>query len=129
MLTRKKVVLPAAGFADLTDWVAECAAACGDEGLCIVQALDPRAGIVIGDGDPRAQKDLLDDMERAFPERASYESADGPARAAAAAKSTVFGAEKWLPVAGGALRLGESQRVLAVSYSGEKELELAVATV
>lgn len=128
MTEKKKMVLPAKGAADITGWAAECAAGT-EEGICLISALDPYTGILVSDGDPRAVEDLLEDMERLFPGRCSYTAPIPPEQNAAGVKSAVFGPEKAVPVSKGALALGPCQRLLAVSYNGEKECELTVKVI
>ena len=127
-MTETKVVQTVKGAVDITSWAASCAAGTG-EGLCLVTALSPQAGILVADGDPRAGEDLLEDMEHLFPGRSSYTAAKPPQETAAAIKSAVFGAAKVLPVEQGRLVLGVNQRLLAVSYCGGGECELAVTII
>ncbi|MBC5582397.1 YjbQ family protein [Anaerofilum sp. BX8] len=130
MLIRKKVSVRPGALTDVTALVAECAEAVPGEGICAVNALDARAGVLVTDGsDPRIAADLLADMERAFPARGSYRAADGPERTAAAVRSAVFGAARDLPVERGALQLGRDQRVLLASYADAEEIELAVTLI
>ncbi len=129
MLIREMVSLPAGGFADVTALAERCAAGTAAEGICTVTVLDPRAGVLLSDGDRRAQRDLLEDMERVFPGRSSYHTRDEADRTAAASKSAVFGAAQSMPVSGGTLRLGAHQRLLAASYAGVAQLELAIQII
>ena len=127
-MTETKMVQASNGVADITSWAASHAAGT-KEGLCLVTALSPQVGILVTDGDPRAVEDLLEDMERLFPGRSSYTAATPPQETAAAVKSAVCGAAKVLPVERGRLVLGINQRLLAVSYCGGGECELAVTII
>jgi len=109
---------------DITARVGECAAAAGwRDGVLHVFCPHTTAGVTINESaDPDVRRDLLATFDRLVPRDGDYRHAEG--NSDAHVKASLVGAGAWVPLAGGALRLGTWQAVYLCEFDGPRTREI-----
>ncbi|MBN2052142.1 YjbQ family protein [Candidatus Woesearchaeota archaeon] len=98
------------------------------EGLCHVFVKHATAAVIINENDdPNICIDLINALNKAFPDNAGYlhDSIDG--NAGAHIKAAVLGPSETVPVTNGRLDLGRWQAVMLVELDGPRQREVFVS--
>jgi secondary thiamine-phosphate synthase enzyme len=125
-------------FVDLTERVAQCAAAAGvTAGSVLVFSRHTTAGIRINEAEPLLLEDLTALVERLAPRNASYRHDDFTVRTVnmhedervnghAHCRGLLLGASETVPIAGGELLLGRWQRIFLAEMDGPNTREVVI---
>ena len=93
------------------------------DGLLHVFTPHTTAGVTINEGaDPDVRRDLLATFDRLIPRDGDYRHAEG--NADAHVKASLVGAGAWVPLAGGAPRLGTWQAVYLCEFDGPRTRDI-----
>lgn len=91
------------------------------QGLCHVMALHATAAIVINENaDPNICTDLLNAVEKSFPDHAGWLHDRVDNNAGAHIKAAVLGPSETVPIENGQLVLGTWQSIMLVEFDGPK---------
>lgn len=106
---------------DITEDVRSAVHAAGiDTGACLVYCPHTTAGVMINEGyDPAVGDDLQAFLRRLVPDDAAWTHAEG--NSPAHVKATLVGSSVWIPIAGGAPRLGRWQAIFFAEFDGPRE--------
>ena len=111
------------GYPSITEDVNNLLAESGvKEGYCIValNGLTTALGIT-SFWDPRGLDDLLDEIDRNFPNKVIFLNQESPFDAAGRVKTTVIGGSALLLISEGKLVLGSSQGLVLLEFDGPRE--------
>lgn len=105
---------------DITNEVEEALKESGvKDGMCFIYIPHTTAGVTINEGaDPSVQRDILNVLNRLVPYDASYLHREG--NSDAHIKSTVVGANAYVPIEGGKLTLGTWQSIYFCEFDGPR---------
>jgi len=98
------------------------------EGLCHIYVRHATASIIINENyDPNICIDLLNALNKAFPDNAGYlhDRIDG--NAGAHIKAAILGPGETIPIEHGNLNLGRWQAIMLVELDGPREREVIVS--
>ena len=111
---------------DITEQVERVVRASGvSDGVAHVFALHTTAGITINENaDPTVVQDLLDALDRAVPQDASYRHSEG--NSPAHVKSSLVGCCQMVPVEDGKLVLGTWQGIFFCEFDGPRSRKVGV---
>jgi secondary thiamine-phosphate synthase enzyme len=100
------------------------------DGLCHVFVPHATAAIIINENhDLNLPLDLLDALNKAFPDHAGYRHDAVDDNAGAHIKAAVLGPSETIPVKGSLLKLGTWQAIMLVELDGPKRRRVIVTTV
>ncbi len=92
------------------------------EGYCIITLDDPSIALGITSfWDARGLDDLLDEIDRNFPNRVDFLNQESPLDAAGRVRSAVIGNTAMLLISDGKLVLGSSQGLVLLEFDGPRE--------
>ena len=113
---------------DITERVDAIVAQSGvDEGLCHVFVPHATAAVVINENhDPNLPLDLLDALNKSYPDHAGWRHDRIDNNGGAHLKAAVLGPSETIPIKQGRLLLGTWQAVMLVELDGPKERRVVV---
>lgn len=95
------------------------------DGLCVVYVPHTTAGVTINENaDPSVVRDIIRGLEKAVPDGASYEHAEG--NSPAHIKASLVGCSLSIPVEEGRLSLGTWQGVYLCEFDGPRTRRVVV---
>jgi secondary thiamine-phosphate synthase enzyme len=94
------------------------------DGVCVVSVLHTTAGLLVNEGDPALQFDLLGVLRKLVPESKSYRHDDGNAHAHI--RASLIGSSKSFIVRGGRLALGTWQGIFLAEFDGPRERRVSI---
>jgi secondary thiamine-phosphate synthase enzyme len=100
------------------------------DGFCHVFVPHATAAVIINENDdPALCDDLLDALNRAFPDRAGYRHDRVDGNAGAHIKAAVLGPSETVPVENGGLALGRWQAIMLAELDGPRERRIIVTVL
>ena len=98
------------------------------EGLCVVAVLHTTAGVFINENaDPDVQRDVLNALARAVPDRAEYAHAEG--NGPAHVRSVLVGSSVTIPIRNGSLDLGTWQGIYLAEFDGPRTRRATITVI
>ena len=98
------------------------------EGVCVVAVLHTTAGVVINENaDPAVQRDVLNALARAVPDRAEYAHAEG--NGPAHVRSVLVGSSVTIPIRERSLDLGTWQGVYLAEFDGPRTRHATITVI
>ena len=98
------------------------------EGLCNIYLPHATAGLIINENaDPQLSIDILESLERSFPDNQGYRHDRIDNNAGAHIKSSIIGCSLTIPVINNSLGLGTWQGILLVELDGPRERYIVVS--
>jgi secondary thiamine-phosphate synthase enzyme len=113
---------------DITEQVATIVTKSGvKEGVCHVFVPHATAAVIVNENDdPALCDDLLDSLNKAFPDHAGYRHDRVDNNAGAHIKAAVLGPSETLPVKNSELALGRWQAIMLAELDGPRERRIVV---
>lgn len=107
---------------DITEKISQIIKSSGiDKGMCIIYAPHATAGILVNENnDPSVCTDILNQLEKIAPEKASYEHDRVDKNAPAHIKASIIGPSEVVIVEDGKLSLGTWQGIALAEFDGPK---------
>jgi secondary thiamine-phosphate synthase enzyme len=111
---------------DITGKVRQVVKSAGiKDGVCYIFVPHTTAGIAINEGaDPDVKRDIINALEKIFPERGDYRHAEG--NSDAHIKATLTGNSSAVVIEGGDLLLGTWQAIFFCEYDGPRNRKVLI---
>ena len=99
-----------------------------DEGICLVFGLHTTSSVMLGEFEPGLDDDFINMFEQMKP-KGPFKHAHEPDHAPSHLFSSMVGEQVTLPIANGALVLGNWQKILLVEFDGPRSRNIVVQTI